>query len=83
MAFNIKNDEADSLLRELTNLTGESLTDAVITSLRERVQRERRLRVLRGADPLTAAIDRLRSMTVIDHRDVADILGFDERGLPT
>jgi hypothetical protein len=29
MAFSIKNDEADALLRRLTDLTGESLTDAV------------------------------------------------------
>jgi len=88
VAFNIKNDEADTLLRELTSLTGESLTDAVIASLRERLDRERRLLPLRsvdplrGADPLAVAIERLRTMTVLDRRDVGDILGLGSDGLP-
>ena len=40
MALSIKTEEADRLARELTRLTGESLTDAVTTALRERFDRE-------------------------------------------
>ena len=82
MAFNIKNEEADTLLRELTTLTGESLTDAIIRSLRERLDRKRRLPPDRSSDPLAAAVCRLQALAVIDHRDIADVLGFDEAGLP-
>jgi len=39
MAFSIKNEEADELLRELCERTGESLTTAIIVSLRERAHR--------------------------------------------
>jgi antitoxin VapB len=83
MAFNVKNDEADRLLRELTALTGESLTDAITESLRERLARERRVRCLHVGDPLTQAIEQLRGLPVIDHRSADEIVGYDEHGLPT
>jgi antitoxin VapB len=41
MALSIKTEEADRLARELARLTGESLTEAVTTALRERRDRER------------------------------------------
>ena len=40
MALSIKSDEADRLARELAAETGETLTDAVETALRERLDRE-------------------------------------------
>ncbi|MEQ1864856.1 MAG: type II toxin-antitoxin system VapB family antitoxin [Micropepsaceae bacterium] len=45
MALSIKNDEADRLTRELTRLTGESMTEAVTIALRERLERERAARL--------------------------------------
>lgn len=39
MGMNIKNDEAHTLALELAELTGESITSAVIISLRERLAR--------------------------------------------
>ena len=41
MALSIKTAEADKLARSLARLTGESLTEAVTTALRERLERER------------------------------------------
>jgi len=41
MALSIKTEEADRLARELTRLTGETLTEAVTTALRERCDRVR------------------------------------------
>ncbi len=38
MAFSIKNPEADRLARRLAEVTGESLTDAVTKSLKERLE---------------------------------------------
>ena len=41
MALSIKTAEADELARSLARLTGESMTEAVTTALRERLARER------------------------------------------
>ena len=40
MALSIKSDEADRLARELAAETGETLTEAVETALKERLDRE-------------------------------------------
>ena len=40
MALSIKNDEADRLARELVAQTGETLTEAVVSALAERLERE-------------------------------------------
>jgi antitoxin VapB len=42
MALSIKTEEADRLARELSRLTGESMTEAVTKSLRERLEREKK-----------------------------------------
>jgi antitoxin VapB len=47
--LNIKDAEATRLVRELTDLTGESQTEAVRTALRERLQRARAEREAQGA----------------------------------
>jgi antitoxin VapB len=41
MALSIKTQEADQLARALAQLTGETMTEAVTTALRERLVRER------------------------------------------
>jgi antitoxin VapB len=48
MALSIKTEEADRLARELSRLTGESMTEAVTKSLKERLNRERQARDGRG-----------------------------------
>ncbi len=44
MALSIKTEEADRLARELSRLTGESMTEAVTKSLKERLVREKKVR---------------------------------------
>ena len=44
MSLNIKSDEADRLVVEVAQLTGESKTQAVIESLRQRLAREKQRR---------------------------------------
>jgi antitoxin VapB len=82
MALSIKNDEADRLARQLAAATGESLTDAVVIALRERLTRVRhrrgpalRVRVIRLADELA-------ELPTLDTRSADDIVGYDEHGLP-
>jgi antitoxin VapB len=82
MALSIKNDEADRLARALAAETGESLTDAVLAALRERLERERHRR---GPDLVTRVgrlADELAQLPTLDDRTAEEIVGFDERGLP-
>ena len=62
--LNIKNIEARALASELAALTGESLTEAVTTALRERLDRERRAR------DKTEKIARIRELARHHPRDV-------------
>ena len=82
VAFSIKNDEADHLARELVALTGESLTTAVTESLRERLERERRVRGDRYEQILRCA-ERFAELPVVGDRTEDEIFGWDEHGLPT
>ena len=82
VALNVKHPEADRLARELARETGESLTDAIIGALSQRLERERR----RGAATarereLRAIAARVAAMPVVDGRSGDDIL-YDELGLP-
>jgi antitoxin VapB len=83
MSMNIKNKEANQLARQLSKLTGESLTFAVTKAVRERLDRVRsehgvdlaeRL-LLIGRDCAAHLKEPFRS---IDHDDML----YDDRGLP-
>ncbi len=83
--LNIKNAEAHRLAQELAHLTGESLTGAVITSLRERLERKRDERPKRAtAEELMAIGERCAKHLRKDWKDGEDPTDFlyDERGLP-
>lgn len=83
MALSIKHPEADRLARELAAATGESLTDAVINALRERLRREQgRTRLTRVRDEIRAIRQRCASLPVQDTRGAEAILGYDEHGVP-
>ena len=87
MSLNIKNEEAHRLAQEIAALTGESMTTAVTTALRERRERLDRLNRGEGGGGLAERLlsigrdcaAHLREPFVsVDH---ADLL-YDERGLP-
>ena len=85
MALSIKSPEADELARELAAATGETITDAVVGALRERLARERRRsenRDLLLAD-VRAIADHCALLPVLDTRSEDEILGYDENGIPT
>ncbi len=85
MALSLKDAETDSLARQVASLTGETLTEAVRTSLAERLRRERlkRGRPPNLADELEAIVRRGDALTVVDHRSADEIIGYDENGLPS
>jgi antitoxin VapB len=84
MALRIQHPEAGRLARELSALTGESLTEAVVNALRERLIRQRgKFRSPRVRDELRAIRERCPRYPVLDHRSPDEILGYDEHGLPS
>lgn len=83
MALSIKDPEADRLARELAARTGETLTAAVVTALRERLDRERRRkRALPLREELAAIRERVAALPVLDARTPDEIIGYDQHGLP-
>ena len=80
MVLSIKSAKADQLARELADLTGESITEAVVESLRARLDAERRRQRDRTLDDI---IERFQRLPVLDEREPEDIIGYDERGLPS
>ena len=84
MSLNIKNEETCRLAGELAQLTGDTKTGAITIALRERLEREKRLRdadalmrELRAIGKRCAA--RLKpGPSAIEHGDYL----YDEHGLP-
>lgn len=83
MAFSIKNDEADELVRQLAATTGESLTQAVLVALRERLQREEARHRSGVKERLLRLAEEYQALPVLDDRSPDEIVGYDEQGLPT
>ena len=83
MALSIKHPEADRLARELAEQTGETLTQAIIKALQERILRaRRRTRARHLSEELRIIGERCSSLPVLDDRSPEEILGYDENGLP-
>jgi len=83
MALSIKNDEADRLARELAHATGETMTEAIVVALRERLERERDRLAPGVASRLRRLADEVAALPVLDDRPADRLLGYDDRGLPT
>jgi len=83
MALNIKNPETHKLAEELALQTGETLTEAVTTAVRERLERVRGHRksslaeriMAIGRDSAARLEEPLKSLDI-------DELLYDEKGLP-
>ena len=81
MTLNIKNPETTRLIRELAQATGESLTQALTTAVRERLGR---VRAEAQPDEVWAIVDDIRSRLPPGYLDQdLDRLLYDETtGLP-
>ncbi len=84
MSLHIKNEETCRLAVELSSLTGETMTGAITVALRDRLEREKRLRNAEAlARELHAIGQRCAARmgpgpSAVDHGDLL----YDERGLP-
>ena len=84
MSLNIKNGETYRLVRELADLTGESMTGAVTEAVRERLGRLKREQDDTGmAERILEIAAEMRARLPDDFFDVehGDLL-YDENGLP-
>ncbi|HEU0088668.1 MAG TPA: type II toxin-antitoxin system VapB family antitoxin [Pseudonocardiaceae bacterium] len=82
MALSIKSDEADRLARALAAETGESLTEAVVGALQERLAREHARRGPRMSARLRRLQADVATLPVRDPRPPDEILGYDDDGVP-
>ncbi len=84
MPLNIKDPATEKAVRELAELTGETVTAAVRRDAEERLQRERSARSGRSlADELAEIGRRCAALPDLDSRGPDEILGYDEHGLPS
>jgi len=83
MALNIRNTQAEELAAEVARLAGETKTEAVTVALRERLARLQRRRTARSlSDDLDEIALHCSRLPVLDARTPAEILGYDDDGLP-
>lgn len=82
MALSIKSEEADRLARELAAETGETLTEAVETALRERLDREHAKHAASMRTRLARLAADAAALPVVDDRTPEEIIGYDDAGLP-
>ena len=84
MSLNIKNEETCRLAGELARLTGQTMSGAITVALRDRLEREKRLR---NADALAEKLHAIGQRcaarmgpgpSAVEHGDYL----HDERGLP-
>lgn len=79
MSLNIKHPEADRLARLLAQETGESITDVVIESLREKLLRELgRREPIDLKEDLFAIAKRCAQLPDLDTRSPDEIIGYDD-----
>jgi antitoxin VapB len=85
MALNIRDPRAHQLAREVAQTAGETMTEAVVTALAERLERLRAEQALcrtRRAARLLAHGKTFSALPVLDSRPLDEILDYDEVGLP-
>jgi len=81
MALHIQDPETDKLARELSAVTGETITQAVNTALRDRLKA---IASPANEEEYIARIEKisnwLTSLPVLDSRTPDEILGYNEQG---
>ena len=83
MSLNIKNPEACRLIEELAETTGETMTTAVATAVRERLERIRQEKKGPLAERILAIGRECAERFGREYRDLDhDALLYDEDGLP-
>jgi antitoxin VapB len=80
VAITIEDPEVDSLARELAANTGETVEQAIVTAVKERLARQKKTQHVR--DAVREFRESVRGLHVADQRSADEILGYDDSGLP-
>jgi len=78
MALTINHPEANLLVQELTSYTGETLTQAVLNALRERIktEKEKQKAAISLKNELLQIGKECAALPVLDNRTPEEILGY-------
>ena len=83
MALSIRNPRAEKLARQVAAESGESLTQAIIHALEDRLERLKGRRTTADiAEEIMKISLRCRALPEKDQRAPDEILGYDDRGVP-
>ncbi len=85
MAINLKSPETERLIRRLANVTGESITDAVLEAVRQRLEREEAVRrpdIDRSWARIEQLQRRVHERPLLDPRSPDEIIGYNDSGVP-
>ena len=84
MPLSIKNPRAEQLALEVARETGETMTQAVISALEERLERIKGRRTAPHlVDVIQEISKRCSSLPDQDNRSARQILGYDRHGIPS
>jgi antitoxin VapB len=84
MGLSIKNPNTEQRVRQLVELTGETVTGAITVAVEERI--ERLLQRGQAADAqaeVAALVRQIAALPDLDRRSADEILGYDDDGLPS
>jgi antitoxin VapB len=83
MPISIRSERAETLARDISARTGETMTQAIVVALEERLAKLRsRRETTAAARELLTIARRINRRRTRDTRTPAAILGYDKRGLP-
>lgn len=83
MALSIKNPEVDRLARELSEITGENITETIRKSLEQRLERETGRKEAHSIRfEIQRIQDRVSRLEKKDDRSDEELTGFNEQGIP-
>lgn len=84
MALSIKNEELEALARELSQKTGENITETILLSLKERFMRinKKKSSTITLSEELLEIAKRCKKLKVKDKRTADQIIGYNNKGLP-
>jgi antitoxin VapB len=83
MGIRLKSAKIEQLAREVAQLSGESLTQAIIHALEERLEQlKARRSATRLAEEILQISQRCSALPNLDQRNPDEIVGYDGTGIP-
>jgi antitoxin VapB len=82
MTVLIKDEEADRMIRQLAERTGETITDAVKGAVSEKLARTplSEVEISQRRAKLEAILAKFDAMPTVDHRSADEIIGYNDKG---